>query len=151
MSRTPTNGWWKPWREILSLLRAPRDKSAYLEVTEILQRRMGQETYTRVWKEGQSSAMESVIDQAVSLLQRFNQPEVGEGQVIEREGTSIRLSKREREVIGLVAEGLSNQEIAERLFITERTVRYHITSIFNKLGANNRTQAVAIASRLHLL
>jgi len=54
-------------------------------------------------------------------------------------------------VLGWVAEGLSNQEIAGRLFITERTVRFHITSIFNKLGADNRTQAVAIANRLGML
>jgi DNA-binding CsgD family transcriptional regulator len=54
-------------------------------------------------------------------------------------------------VIGLVAEGLSNQQIGERLFITERTVRFHITSIFNKLRADSRAQAVAIASRLGML
>jgi DNA-binding NarL/FixJ family response regulator len=54
-------------------------------------------------------------------------------------------------VIGLVAEGLSNQEIAGRLFITERTVRFHVTSIFNKLEADNRAQAVAIANRLGML
>jgi DNA-binding CsgD family transcriptional regulator len=54
-------------------------------------------------------------------------------------------------VIGLVAEGLTNQEIGERLFITERTVRFHVTSIFNKLGTDNRAQAVAIANRIGIL
>lgn len=44
------------------------------------------------------------------------------------------LSQREREVLGLVAEGLSNRCIAERLFVTERTVEAHITSVFTKLG-----------------
>lgn len=44
------------------------------------------------------------------------------------------LSGREREVLGLVAEGLSNRAIAERLFVTERTVETHITSVFGKLG-----------------
>ncbi len=48
-------------------------------------------------------------------------------------------------------EGLSNQEIAERLVITERTARFHLTSIFNKLGADNRAQAVAVASQRGLL
>jgi DNA-binding NarL/FixJ family response regulator len=44
------------------------------------------------------------------------------------------LSEREREVLGLVAEGLSNRAIAGRLFVTERTVEAHITSVFGKLG-----------------
>ena len=55
------------------------------------------------------------------------------------------LSPREREVLRLVAAGRANQEIAGTLFITERTVRYHLTSIFTKLGADNRTQAVTLA------
>lgn len=62
----------------------------------------------------------------------------------------IPLSEREQQVLKLVAEGLASHEIAKRLFITERTVRFHITSILNKLGANNRAQAVAIANRLGL-
>ncbi len=55
------------------------------------------------------------------------------------------LSPREREVLRLVAAGRANREIAGALFITERTVRYHLTSIFTKLGADNRTQAVTLA------
>ena len=44
------------------------------------------------------------------------------------------LTEREREVLGLVAEGLSNREIARRLFITERTVEAHVTKVFQRLG-----------------
>jgi DNA-binding NarL/FixJ family response regulator len=54
-------------------------------------------------------------------------------------------------VLSLVAKGFSNREIAGRLFITERTVRYHLTSIFGKLGADNRTRAVALARAQSLL
>jgi DNA-binding NarL/FixJ family response regulator len=56
-----------------------------------------------------------------------------------------RLSAREREVLRLVAAGRANKEIASALDIAERTVKFHVTSIFNKLGAENRAQAVAIA------
>lgn len=56
-----------------------------------------------------------------------------------------RLSAREREVLRLVAGGRSNKEIAGELGVTERTVKFHVTAIFNKLGAENRAQAVAIA------
>ncbi|HEX2122333.1 MAG TPA: response regulator transcription factor [Thermoanaerobaculia bacterium] len=57
-----------------------------------------------------------------------------------------RLSAREREVLRLVAAGRSNKEIANALTIAERTVKFHVTAIFNKLGAENRAQAVAIAA-----
>jgi DNA-binding NarL/FixJ family response regulator len=55
------------------------------------------------------------------------------------------LTGREREVLRLVAQGLSNKQISRSLGITERTVKFHVTSIFNKLGADNRAQAVALA------
>jgi DNA-binding NarL/FixJ family response regulator len=61
------------------------------------------------------------------------------------------LSSRELSVLRLVAAGQSNQQIAESLGITERTVKFHVTALFNKLGADNRAQAVALASRRGLL
>jgi DNA-binding NarL/FixJ family response regulator len=51
----------------------------------------------------------------------------------------------------LVAEGLSNKEIAERLFIAPTTVRFHVTSLFNKLGAGTRARLVAVAAERGML
>ena len=61
------------------------------------------------------------------------------------------LTPRELMVLQLMAAGLSNREIAASLDITERTVKFHVTAILNKLGADNRTQAVAMAGRRGLL
>lgn len=61
------------------------------------------------------------------------------------------LSERELEVLGLVTEGLSNGEIASRLYISLSTVKGHTTNIFGKLGVKNRTQAVTRARSLGLL
>ena len=61
------------------------------------------------------------------------------------------LSKREEEVLRLVAEGLTNKEIARRLFVTENTVKTHVTSLFNKLGVDSRARAVAVAANEGLL
>jgi len=61
------------------------------------------------------------------------------------------LSAREQEVLALLADGAANKEIAARLHIAERTVKAHVTSIFNKLGVNSRAEAVAVALRQNLL
>lgn len=61
------------------------------------------------------------------------------------------LTAREREVLRLIAEGRSNREIAETLFISPRTVTTHTTGLFAKLDVGSRTAAVAVARRLGLL
>jgi len=55
------------------------------------------------------------------------------------------LSKREREVLAQITAGLNNSEISTRLFISEKTVKNHITNIFEKLGVSNRSQAIVKA------
>ena len=61
------------------------------------------------------------------------------------------LSERELEVLGLIAQGLSNREIGERLFLALSTVKGHNRNLFGKLQVQNRTQAVARARELGLL
>ena len=61
------------------------------------------------------------------------------------------LTKREIELLHLMVDGLSNKRIAERLFISENTVKYHIRNILQKLGVHNRTEAVGLAIRKGLL
>lgn len=61
------------------------------------------------------------------------------------------LTEREQQVLRLVAEGISNRGIADTLCISERTVKFHVSSILGKLGAQNRTEAVRVATRDELL
>jgi DNA-binding CsgD family transcriptional regulator len=61
------------------------------------------------------------------------------------------VTPREMEILGLVAEGLSNREIAERLFVSENTVKTHCSRAFDKLGARRRTEAVQMGKALGLL
>jgi DNA-binding NarL/FixJ family response regulator len=71
--------------------------------------------------------------------------------VAQPRGRAGLLSARERGVLRLVAAGQSNRQIAKTLAISERTVKFHVTSLFNKLGADNRAQAVAIAAQRGIL
>ncbi len=61
------------------------------------------------------------------------------------------LTPRELEVLALLARGHKNAEIAEKLFITERTVKFHVSSLMRKLGAENRTEAVSLAAQRGLI
>lgn len=86
-------------------------------------------TLTRLARQAQSEAL--------SLVESFLTQEVDEHP----------FSPREHEVLSLASEGLTNKEIAYRLGISERTVQFHINSIFNKTTTNSRTEAVALALR----
>ena len=66
-------------------------------------------------------------------------------------GESIDLTERERQILSLMVDGLSNQEIAYRLVISESTARFHVSNVLMKLGVNNRTAAVRTAIQLKLL
>ena len=62
-------------------------------------------------------------------------------------GASAPLSEREREVLAMVAEGLPNKVIAQRLAISEKTVKAHLTSVYRQIGVTDRTQAALWAQR----
>jgi ATP/maltotriose-dependent transcriptional regulator MalT len=64
---------------------------------------------------------------------------------------SLGITPRELEILQLIAEGLSNREIAERVYVSENTVKTHSSSVFSKLGARRRTQAVQLGKELRLI
>ncbi len=61
------------------------------------------------------------------------------------------MTEREREILALMVEGLSNNAIAERLFVSQSTVKFHVSNVLSKLGVNSRTEAVALAVKHHLV
>jgi len=80
-------------------------------------------------------------------LSRAARPSAARGRAV----PLLELTPREREVLQSLAEGLANKTIAERLHISEHTVKFHVNAILAKLGADSRTDAVVRAARLGLV
>jgi DNA-binding CsgD family transcriptional regulator len=88
---------------------------------------------------------ETVIVREVSVA-REGPFEVNAGKLEE-----LRITGRELEILQLIADGLSNREIAARLFVSENTVKTHSSRVFDKLGARRRTQAVQLGKSCGLI
>jgi ATP/maltotriose-dependent transcriptional regulator MalT len=69
----------------------------------------------------------------------------------EQKRDDLGITRREMEILELVAQGMSNREIADKLFVSENTVKTHCSRAFDKLGARRRTQAVQMGKELGLL
>ena len=78
-------------------------------------------------------------------------PAAGPFVVDEIRVSQLGITGRELEILGLIATGLSNREIADRLFVSENTVKTHSSRLFDKLGARRRTQAVQIGKTARLI
>jgi len=99
---------------------------------------LGSAAFDAAWITGSAFSRDRAIDVAVTMLGS-------------RASADATLSPREREVLRLVAQGASNQQIADALFITLRTVKAHVTSILTKLDLPSRSAVVAYAHRNDLV
>lgn len=91
---------------------------------------------------------QSMLDPATTarLMRSLRGPEAVE----EPEDSRLAaLSERERDVLELIGEGLTNRQIAERLYLSEKTVKNHISRLLGKLGVERRVQAAVIAAQVH--
>jgi DNA-binding NarL/FixJ family response regulator len=129
------------WR---SELRAP-------EATAALQAHLGTARWEAALRAGRSLSFAQIGELVSRILDQVEASSSGtRGSGGERRQPSL-LSKREEEVLRLVAEGLTNEEIARRLIISKTTVKTHVASVLNKLGVESRTQAVAVAAHQGIL
>ncbi len=114
--------------------------------------RMGEVRFKAAWEMGRALT----LDQAIEQVQGFEyslkaDTETSREPSVKDDALLVPLNERELEVLRLIADGLSNHEIAERLVIALSTVKWHINNLFGKLGVHSRTQAVAQAKELGLL
>jgi ATP/maltotriose-dependent transcriptional regulator MalT len=112
-----------------------------------LQAQMNQAGFAAAWAAGQAMSVEQAVAYAHETLAL-----IAPAKSKEHAHSLIEpLSERELEVLRLVAVGMSNQEIAEKLFVTDGTIKRHTHQIFAKLGVRNRTEAVLRAKELELV
>jgi ATP/maltotriose-dependent transcriptional regulator MalT len=132
----------------------PKSLTGWLEcwplITQLradLELDLGAETFDATWERGTQLDAEEI---AHDLLRELS---TAEGSLAEPATPSLfdPLSRRELEVLALIANGLTNQEIAAQLYIGVSTVKKHINHIFSKLDVKNRTQAANRARELTLL
>jgi DNA-binding CsgD family transcriptional regulator len=122
----------------------PPDRDPATDVAS-LKPRLSPAEFARAWEAGQVLSPEDAAAEAFALAVDL----AGEGNVeapTEAEPSApLGLTRREREVLTLVAEGLTNAQIAERLFLSPKTVSSHLVSVFGKLGVTSRASATRFA------
>jgi DNA-binding CsgD family transcriptional regulator len=112
---------------------------------------LGEDRFVAAWAAGRALTHEEAVSQARSFLATaYLAPDSAGGDAPDP-GKEHGLTYREMEVLQLVADGRSERDIADTLFIGPSTVRTHLTSIFAKLDVNSRTAAVAAARRRGIL
>lgn len=131
-------------RERFALPLEPQYRAEYERDAAVSRRALGDVAFAGGWSEGRTLTEE----QAVAIALAVSIPSgwaVADASGIPAGPVSISLSRRELEVMRLLAAGMSDRAIAERLFIGERTVNTHVGHVFAKLGVRNRAAAVTAA------
>jgi len=116
-----------------------------------LQARLGKVRFESARRAGRSLSFWQISELVSRVLNGVGAGSTGAEAMSGKRRPHTLLSTREAEVLRLVAEGLTNREIAQRLIVSENTVKTHVTSLFNKLGVDSRARAVAVAANEGLL
>jgi non-specific serine/threonine protein kinase len=132
------------WREEMGAI---RHATRYARGVAAARSALGEQAFDRARAEGRELTVDQVADEALAVLAAA--PAAG-APAAGRRSDGL-LSEREREVLRLLADGLTNREIAQALVVTEHTAKFHVASLLNKLGASTRGQAVALAVERDLL
>ena len=94
---------------------------------------------------------EIIIERELIVEKEIRVPASAEFSLNQERLRELAITKRELEILELISHGLSNREIAEKLFVSENTVKTHSSRLFDKLSAKRRTQAVQIGKELGLI
>lgn len=114
-------------------------------------RALGEEAFSTAWADGEEFSLQGAAAEAQSVTAEFGRPPSHAAPDSRPSGAIGELSRRELEVLALVAEGLTSAQVAERLFLSSRTVGAHLSSIYHKLGVRSRSVATRLAIKHGLI
>jgi DNA-binding NarL/FixJ family response regulator len=123
----------------------PQERATDEYIAEVLRSTVGPAAFERLRSQAGDTSLDQLVEEALALLEVETSTQRRGVPLVAVPWRRVALSAREMEVLRLVARGRRNAEIAKELVITARTARFHVASILKKLGASNRTQAVALA------
>jgi DNA-binding CsgD family transcriptional regulator len=112
--------------------------------------RLGEKAFIIEWTKGRTMSLEQALT-AQEHITTMKQPVPPSSATPPCSASPTRLTKREVEVLRLVAQGLTDSQVAERLVISPRTVNFHLTSIYRKLAVSSRAAATRYAIEHHLV
>jgi DNA-binding CsgD family transcriptional regulator len=125
---------------------AGADRIDYGIEIERVRTQLGPAAFAAAWQAGQTAPIDDVIAETLAAVSVDTRPVTD----LSDNASLAGLSPREREVLRLIAAGMSTREIAEILVISEGTVGRHVTNVYRKIGAKNRADATAYAFRQRL-
>jgi DNA-binding NarL/FixJ family response regulator len=137
------------WRAAAQAPLSPADRTVVDRDLGIARSKLGAVAFASAFADGERLTLEQAVTEAFPMMVAAAEPVVPPH--LERSGEVEGLTPREIDVLRLVAEGRSNRDIAEVLFISQRTVATHVTNILGKIGVSSRSAAAAYAIRQGLV
>jgi non-specific serine/threonine protein kinase len=131
----------------------PRDPDFFAEADariSAVRLGMGEEAWEEAWRKGREMNLDEAVSYALEKEDADPLTTSAPGEPSARGQALVALSRREEEVAALVAQGLSNRHIAQQLFLSEHTVKRHISKILRKLELASRAEVAAWATERHL-
>jgi DNA-binding CsgD family transcriptional regulator len=137
-------------REAIAVPLPPVDRPTYEQAVSVASMHLGESAFRTAWQEGRTMTPEqSLAAKAVSVTISVEPPVAPHPRSSSTYPAS--LTAREVEVLRLVAQGFTNAEVAAQLVVSPRTVNFHLTSIYSKIGVSSRNAATRYAIEQHLV
>jgi DNA-binding NarL/FixJ family response regulator len=116
----------------------------YHDAVSKIKKNLNKSIFKQAWSEGRGLPLEKIVDYVMGETK----PPVAKPEITVEEEIWFQLTARERDVMQLLAKGLSNLEISQKLFLSEKTVRNYISNIYRKLQISSRGEAILLARKL---
>jgi DNA-binding NarL/FixJ family response regulator len=138
-------------REAMGYQQIPRERALREPYLGAARSRLDEVAWEKAFTEGRAMGMEEAVEYALSREEEIDPPTTPAPEEPSAGQAPVALTHREEEVAAMVARGMSNRQIAQELYLSERTIENHIANIKRKLGRTSRTEIAAWATQQRLI